>query len=222
MYYFLKDAVGKIFANVSSETDLEMAAAQTIPARTEADGTLGAYERWELRIVDGAPKWTRQPRALTPADLLGENAKSTVEAMQALPSAVYVAKQSLLGKAIESDDQKLRASGLYEPWCEGSYAVGDIRNAGNQTWECFQAHDNAVYPDIRPDNLAWFTFWRPLHGTSPETARAFVPVQGSHDIYKVGEYMIWTDGKCYRCVQDTNFSPEEFAPAWEVYDGGVL
>lgn len=27
--------------------------------------------------------------------------------------------------------------------------------------------------------------------------------------------MIWTDGKVYKCKQDTNFSPSEYAQAWE-------
>ena len=35
------------------------------------------------------------------------------------------------------------------------------------------------------------------------------------DGYKAGEYMIWTDGTVKKCVQDTNFSPEEYPQAWE-------
>ena len=114
-----------------------------------------------------------------------------------------------------ADDKRLRASGLYEDWAEGAYSVGDIRNAKGQTWECFQAHDTATYPDINPENAAWFTFWRPLHGTTPETARPFVPVQGAHDMYRAGEYMVYTDGKTYRCLSDTNFSPDDYPQAWE-------
>ena len=132
---------------------------------------------------------------------------------EALASAIYLAKQRL--GDVRDDDQRLRASGLYEDWAAGSYTVGDIRNAAGQTWECFQAHDNATYPDIRPGESAWFTFWRPLHGETPETARPFVPVQGAHDMYKAGEYMIYTDGKVYRCLSDTNFSPEDYTQAWE-------
>ena len=134
-------------------------------------------------------------------------------------SVTYVLRQLLNGVSIETDDQKIRASGLYEKWAGGSYSVGDIRNANNQTWECFQAHNTADNPDIIPDNPAWFTFWRPLHGKSLETARFFVPVQGSHDMYRSGEYMIYTDGLIYKCLSDTNFSPDEYAQAWEVHDG---
>lgn len=137
---------------------------------------------------------------------------------KALESAIYYSQMLANGKTVETDDQRLRASGLFTDWAAGSYQVGDIRNAKNQTWECFQAHDNATYPDINPDNAAWFTFWRPLHGKSPETARPFTPVQGAHDMYRAGEYMIWTDGNTYRCKENTAYSPEEYAAAWEVVE----
>lgn len=138
-------------------------------------------------------------------------------------SVAAFAKLSLA--SIEEEDTKLKVSGLYEDWQPGSYAVGDIYNthAGGslgaeweQTWEVFQAYDNETYPDIAPGNAAWHTFNRPLHGKSVETARPFVPVQGSHDLYRAGEYMVYTDGKPYRCKQDTNFSPEDYPQAWEV------
>lgn len=147
----------------------------------------------------------------------------------ALASAIYVEKQSLNGVTINTDDQRLRASGLYADWAAGVHKTGEVFNtrAGvhaegdewDQTWEVFQDYDNSVYPDIVPGNSAWYTFNRPLHGKSPETARPFVPVQGAHDMYRAGEYMIYTDGLTYCCKQDTNFSPEEYPQAWEVYDG---
>ena len=46
----------------------------------------------------------------------------------------------------------------------------------------------------------------------------FVPVQGAHDMYRAGEYMIYTDGQIYRCKQDTAYSPEDYAQAWEVVE----
>lgn len=117
-----------------------------------------------------------------------------------------------------SDEYKLSTAGLYSEWEPSSYAVGDIRNHAGQTWECIQAHDNAVYPDITPDNpQTWHTFWRPLHGKSEENARPWVKPQfGTTDMYLAGEYMIYTDGKKYKCLSDTVYSPEEYAQAWEV------
>lgn len=133
---------------------------------------------------------------------------------EALTSMLYVSRLTLAGETVDTDDKRIRASGLYEDWTAGAYAVGDIRNAEGQTWECFQAHDNAVYPDIKPGAAAWFTFWRPLHGKSRETARPFVAVQGAHDMYRAGEWMIWTDGDYYECLSDTNFSPTDNPSAW--------
>ena len=84
--------------------------------------------------------------------------------MEALSSAIYVSKMYLAGTAVTEADQRIRASGLYPDWLAGNHVVGDVCNANGQTWECYQAHDNATYPDIKPDNAAWYTFWRPLHG----------------------------------------------------------
>ena len=133
---------------------------------------------------------------------------------KALASAIYVSRQTLANKAIETDDQKIRASGLYEDWAAGNHTVGEVYNAEGQTWECFQNYDNAVYPDIKPGEAAWFTFNRPLHGKTKETARPWVQPMGAHDMYHAGEWMIYTDGMTYLCKQDTNFSPEEYGDAW--------
>lgn len=135
-------------------------------------------------------------------------------------SVLYFVKEAIKTTARDTDVQKLKLSGLYDEWELGSYSVGDIRNYAGQTWECWTAHDNAIYPDITPDNpQTWANFWRPLHGTSPETARPWTkPVAGTTDMYHVGEYMVYTDDKTYRCVSDTVYNPEEYAQAWEIAD----
>lgn len=119
-----------------------------------------------------------------------------------------------------TDDMKLKTSGLIEQWKSGKYEIGDIRNYAGQTWECWTAHDNAVYPDITPDNpQTWANFWRPLHGTTKETARPWVkPQNGTTDMYHVGEYMVWTDGTVKKCLRDTVYSPDEYAADWEDAD----
>jgi len=165
------------------------------------------YENGVLTLDE--EKWSAEQQAAEEAALKERYIPSAQKSMEA------VARMALAALVPEDDDAHIQASGLYADWSSGTYAVGDIRNAGRQTWECFQAHDNAVYPDIRPGNAAWYTFWRPLHGKSAETARPFVAVQGAHDMYRTGEYMVWTDGGVYRCVSDTNFSPDEYAQAWE-------
>ena len=127
--------------------------------------------------------------------------------------AIRAATLRALGHITE-DNERLVVSVLYPNWAAGSHAVGDIYTAEGQVWECFQAYDNAVYPDIVPGSAAWGTFHRPLHGTSPETARPFVAPTGAHDMYKAGEYMT-QEGTMYRCLEDTAFSPAQYAAAWE-------
>ena len=139
--------------------------------------------------------------------------------LAALEGAVYLSRLLLEGEETNTDERRLRASGLYPEWAPGEHREGEHCTAGGQVWECFAAYDNAVYPDIRPGGAAWHTFNRPLHGASPGTARPFVPVQGAHDMYRAGEYMIWTDGGVYRCLRDTNFSPEEVPADWEIVPG---
>lgn len=38
---------------------------------------------------------------------------------------------------------------------------------------------------------------------------------GAHDMYKAGEYMIWTGGVIKKALRDTNFSPDEYPADWE-------
>lgn len=119
-----------------------------------------------------------------------------------------------------SADDTITVAALYDEWTEGSYQVGDIRlawyNGSHQPWKCRQEHDTTTYPDITPDGSAWRTFWIPFHGTTPETAQNWIAPSGAHDQYEAGEYMIYTDGLTYKCLSDTNFSPDEYEQAWEV------
>lgn len=139
--------------------------------------------------------------------------------LDALSSSIYLSKLQLKGETVDDDDKRIRASGLYDDWSAGAHTVGQIYNAAGQTWECYQAYDNATHPDIVPGAAAWFTFNRPLHGKTPETGRPWVAPTHSMDIYRNGEYMIWTDGTIKRCVvaNGTNFSPEEYPAGWETY-----
>ena len=127
--------------------------------------------------------------------------------------------QSLILKESASFDvdMKIKTAGVYDKWAAGKYEVGDIRTHAGQVWECWTAHDNAIYPDITPDNpQTWANFWRPLHGKSSETARPWVkPQYGTTDMYHVGEYMVWTDGTIKKCLRDTVYSPDEYAADWE-------
>ena len=158
------------------------------------------------------PRYEQRMKEFQNKELSARYIPSETQSMKAF------AKAYLAANPLQSDEEKLLVSGLIEEWAPGNYKVGDVRNHAGQTWECHQAHDNAVYPDINPDNPStWATFWRPLHGKSEETARPWVkPCAGTTDMYHAGEYMVYTDGKIYRCKSDTVYSPEEYAQAWEV------
>lgn len=149
----------------------------------------------------------------------------TEKELGALTSAIYVARLSVSGGSVDSDDKRLRASGLFDDWAPGNHKKGDIYcthareelgGEWEQVWRCEQDYDNAKYPDLKPGDSSWFTFNAPLHGTTPETARPWVkPGTGTVGIYHIGECMIWTDGSIRRCLRDTNFSPDEYAADWE-------
>ena len=101
---------------------------------------------------------------------------------------------------------------LVRPWKPGAYAVGDVRAEDGVPYKCVQAHDSAANPDWKPS--ATPALWMQYHGTSRETARAWVAPAGAHDMYKKGEWMIYTDGKLYECLSDTAYSPADLPSAW--------
>lgn len=140
----------------------------------------------------------------------GEELLTAAEEIAAMQTAAVVVLRFVV-----ADNDRLAAGALYPKWAAGAHSMGDIYTARGQVWECIQAYDNAVYPDIVPGGAAWGTFHRPLHATSPDTARPWVQPTGAHDIYKKGEYMT-LDGVLYKCLQDTAYSPAEYAAAWEV------
>lgn len=126
--------------------------------------------------------------------------------------------EHLFVKGAETDDERIEYRNMAPIWKAGKYDKGAVYTALEQIWECYQVYDNSTHPEIEPANPAWYTFNRPLHGTTPKTAMPWVQPQHSMDIYKVGEYMIYTDGRMYKCRQQTNFSPEEQADAWETVE----
>ncbi|HIU68797.1 MAG TPA: hypothetical protein IAD23_02415 [Candidatus Scubalenecus merdavium] len=127
-----------------------------------------------------------------------------------------LAKLFLTEKITESEDKTLgiQCMALFEPWKRGIYSVGDVRTdpKTGYPYECITAHDSASNPDWTIENR---TLWKPWHSRSADYALPWVQPTGAHDMYKDGEYMIWTDKKVYKCILDTNFSPTEYSQAWE-------
>lgn len=96
----------------------------------------------------------------------------------------------------------------------GQYKVGDVRTnpETKQPYRCIQAYDADVQKDW---DLSVDTLWVPYHGTDLDSAYPWKAPTGAHDMYKTGEYMTFTDNKIYKCLQDTNYSPADYAQAWE-------
>lgn len=116
-------------------------------------------------------------------------------------------------KSSEDKTKGIMCSGLFNTWTQGIYKVGDIRlDLNGYPKECIVEHDSISNPEWTIDNV---TLWKPWHSRNKNYALPWVTPTGSHDMYKIGEYMIWTDGTVKKCIEDTNFSPEEYAQAWE-------
>lgn len=101
----------------------------------------------------------------------------------------------------------------FPDWTEGNWSVGQNLKHNNYPFKVFQAHNSTGIPNWNPTEAP--ALFSPWHGTTAETALDFRPVTGGHDIYKAGEWMIWTDGVKYKCLQDTAYSPTDYPPAWE-------
>lgn len=122
----------------------------------------------------------------------------------------------LAEKLADSEDKTLAIAcmAFFAPWTPGKYAVGDIRTDPETGYprECMTAHDSTVNTDWTIKTAA---IWKPYHSRKKEYALPWEAPTGAHDIYEAGEYMIWTDYKVYRCKMDTNFSPADYAAAWQ-------
>lgn len=116
----------------------------------------------------------------------------------------------------ESPAEEVVANDMLIPVYEqaGQYKVGDIRTdpETRQPFRCILAYDADVQTDW---TLHTPTLWAPYHSTDVTAAYPWAEPTGAHDMYKAGEYMTYTDGMIYRCIADTNFSPEAYEQAWE-------
>ena len=139
---------------------------------------------------------------------------------EALESLIRYAQNKLLAELSESEDKTegIACKGLIPVYEQNYvYSVGDVRLHPETGYpkECILAYDGSIQPDWTIDTA---TLWKPWHSRKPEYALPWEAPTGAHDMYKSGEYMVWTDGNTYKCIQDTNFSPVEYAQAWEVVE----
>ena len=130
----------------------------------------------------------------------------------ALESVIRYAQGKLLAELTESADKTegIACRGLIPVYEQNrQYEVGDVRThpVTGYPRECMTAYDGSVQPDWTIDTA---TLWKPWHSRKKEYALPWVAPTGAHDMYKAGEYMIWTDGVIKKALRDTNFSPEKY------------
>ena len=123
--------------------------------------------------------------------------------------AIRKALDSFVEKIVENAVEINENPEAIRIWQPGAYAVNDVRMYEGIPYKCVQAHDGAWEPSETP------ALWMQYHGTSATSARPWVAPAGAHDMYKNGEWMIWTDGTVYQCKADTVYSPADYPAAWE-------
>ena len=125
--------------------------------------------------------------------------------------------QAVLAQIAESDDKTLgiQCMALFPVYEQNKqHEVGEVAThpETGYPYECMTAYDGTVQQDWTIDNR---TLWKPWHSRKKEYALPYEAPTGAHDMYKSGEYMIWTDGIVKKCLRDTNFSPDEYPADWE-------
>lgn len=132
-----------------------------------------------------------------------------------LEALVRWAQCGLTESSQAADDKTMAIScaALFRPWEPGTYKTGDIRTSNGVPYECILDHDSTVNTDWTIDTR---TLWKPYHSRQKAWALPFIQPTGAHDMYKAGEYMVWTDGKTYLANQDTSYSPEDYPQAWSL------
>lgn len=120
----------------------------------------------------------------------------------------------MAGKQPETADEIIQCTALYPEWEPGVHTAGEVFLLNGDPWAVLAGYDNAAHPDIAPGETAWATFNIPYHGTTRETARAWIKPDNATDIYKVGEWCVF-GGKYYVSKRGTDFSPTEYPADWE-------
>lgn len=178
--------------------DVETSEAPTVSTQTQQ--AVSSWQEQEDKIVQ---LWELKPAQPDPAAALQE-----------------IQTQAVLAQIAESEDKTLgiQCMALFPVYVQGKqHDSGEVAThpETGYPYECMTAYDGAVQQDWTIDNR---TLWKPWHSRKPEYALPYEAPTGAHDMYKAGEYMIWTDNNIYRCNQGTNFSPEEYPQAWEIFE----
>lgn len=175
--------------------DVETSEAPTVSTQTQQ--AVPSWQEQEGKIVQ---TWEVKPAQPDPTVALQE-----------------IQTQAVIEKVKSSEDKTLgiQCMALFLTYEQNKqHDVGEVatHQETGYPYECMTAYDGNVQQDWTIDNR---TLWKPWHSRKSEYALPWEQPTGAHDMYKAGEYMIWTDGTVKKCLQDTSFSPEEYPQAWE-------
>ena len=175
--------------------DVETSSAPAVSTQTQQ--AVPTWQEQEDKIVQS---WEVKPAQPGPTAALQE-----------------IQTQAVIAQIAENEDKTLgiQCMALFPVYVQNKqHEVGEVATHPETGYpkECILAYDGTVQQDWTIDTS---TRWKPWHSRKKEYALPWEAPTGAHDIYKSGEYMIWTDGSIKKCVQDTNFSPTEYAQAWE-------
>ena len=175
--------------------DVETSEAPAVSTQTQQ-----AVPRWQEQENKIVQSWEVKPAQPDPTSALQE-----------------LQREAVLTQIAESEDKTLgiQCMALFPVYTQDKqHEVGEVAThpETGYPYECMTTYDGTVQQDWTIDNR---TLWKPWHSRKAEYALPWEQPTGAHDMYKAGEYMIWTDGTVKKCVQDTNFSPDEYPGAWK-------
>ena len=175
--------------------DVETTEAPTVSTQTQQ--AVPSWQEQEGKIIQ---VWELKPAQPDPSVALQE-----------------IQTQAVIEKIKSSEDKTLgiQCMALFPVYVQGKqHDEGEVAThpETGYPYECMTAYDGTAQQDWTIDNR---TLWKPWHSRKAEYALPYEAPTGAHDMYKAGEYMIWTDGTVEKCLRDTNFSPEEYPADWE-------
>ena len=175
--------------------DVETSEAPTVSTQTQQ--TVPTWAEQENKIVQS---WELKPAQPDPTSAIQE-----------------IQTQAILEQIKTSEDKTLgiQCMALIPTYVQNKqHEVGEVATHPETGYprECILAYDGTVQQDWTIDTA---TLWKSWHSRKAEYALPWEQPTGAHDMYLAGEYMIWTDGTVKKCIQDTNFSPDEYPQAWE-------
>jgi len=136
--------------------------------------------------------------------------------MKAIGRVIGKQAQTLAKQNETTANDVIDLAPLLKPWKNGVYNTGDVVTHNGAPWRCITGHDSTGQANWEPGVAP--SLFAPYHATDAEHALPWIAPTGAHDLYRAGEYMVYTDGKTYCCARDTNFSPNDYAQAWLVME----